>query len=96
MKFSFLLSLMAGLFASDANVSAFQVQTNVRAFSRSSIVSSPSARNMVISVSEQSPRDIATFDQWASGAGVEKASGFYLDTPDGMDYSYSYILRVVK
>lgn len=85
MKFNFLLSLMAGLLATD--VSAFQMQPNVRAFSRSSTVRSPLTRNMAIAISEGAPRDIASFDQWATGAGIEKAGGFYLDTPDGMDYS---------
>lgn len=87
MKFNFLLSLMAGLLAGEVNVAAFQVQPNPRTFFRSSRVRSSLMRNMVISVSEGTPRDVASFDQWAAGAGVEKAGGFYLDTPDGMDYS---------
>ena len=36
---------------------------------------------------ENSPRDVATMDQWASQYGVQKGGGFQLTSPDGLDIS---------
>jgi len=84
MKLSFVLGLLL-----NSSVSAFQMPLHQRPISsnlqRISNVG-PLHAGMYVDVNEQSPRDVQTFDQWATNNGVERAGGLRIDTQDGMDY----------
>jgi len=74
MKFSSLALL--GLFVSSA--SAFQSVSRPTGFS--------TCLNNVVDASEYAERDVWTFDEWASGVGVQRCEGFGLTSNDGADY----------
>ncbi len=80
MKFSTVAIL--GLFASGA--SAFQsVSAPNGIVSRATLSTS---LNNLVDTQEWATRDVDSFDQWASGVGVQRCPGFQITTYDGSDY----------
>jgi|Transcript_14311 hypothetical protein len=80
MKFSTVAIL--GLFASGA--SAFQsVSAPNGIVSRATLSTS---LNNLVDTQEWATRDVDSFDQWATGVGVQKCGGFQITTYDGSDY----------
>jgi len=41
----------------------------------------------VVNIDESAPRDIETFDEWATACGVQRSNGFQLTSEDGLDIS---------
>ena len=79
MKFSTVA--LFGLFATSA--SAFQSVSRQNGFASRATLST--SLNLV-DATEYAERDVFTFDEWASGVGVQRCEGFQLTTNDGQDY----------
>ena len=80
--------LLAGSF-----VSAFQTLTftNSASFSHTPLpstgrIATAPLSATAVSVDENAPRDIGSFEQWAANCGVQRAEGIQLTTEDGDDY----------
>jgi hypothetical protein len=54
--------------------------------STASALSFQATQGGLVSLDENSQRDVSTMSQWAEGYGVQKADGFELTTYDGKDY----------
>jgi hypothetical protein len=78
MKFSTVALL--GVFASSA--SAFQSALRPNGVAPRATTTSLN----VVDTAEYTARDVATFDQWAAGVGVQRCEGYEITTYDGNDY----------
>lgn len=61
-------------------VSAFVQSTHKTRYAKSSL-------SAAVDVSENAPRDLATFEDWAASCGVQRSDGFQLTSEDGVDIS---------
>jgi len=80
------MSLMLG----SSTVVAFSPSTTTcasRCTSTSLFSSYANVAESYINVAESTPRDLESFQQWATNCGVQQAQGFQLTTEDGMDFS---------
>jgi hypothetical protein len=84
MTFLGFVIVIVNAMAQVSGVSAFQIQSPVRAFSRAS-TSVPKLFYSVVNIAEDAPRDIEAMDEWASTCEVQRADGFQLtSTSDGI------------